>query len=1111
MSADFDSRADPEWKTTSFISQRTDGIIPLPPLFYSFIKLLSIGLIHRSNQLTYIPHLQVNISTMKKRKALHSLPPNTLFARRRSLPRPFEGLDPSLRTRKFGSTSKTPRISNCATGFDTKEERDEQTNPSAAGNATANRHVTSRQDRKTNKTKKKQSPRNKSHRRPRDAERAVLPSVQYQEVIPPHRPRAKSQERARVNNIAMMNAFSRNRLAADIFSERLFGRPQSPDEDMELSSGGSVDLSASTPEESPPSPSGVPFQQTPAAAVASSSSVQIFSPKMTRNHRAFATTRSNPVEQPSHPQLTGDYLRSVRDAPADDPAVLAQILYGGNTLVGVEVGGDEQQGSLAGSELTASTLEQPSLKAAAPVVALMPSFQPSQSPDSNMESRDIAHGDDFDEYDDMVEEWSLPDEEANTAVEFELEGKHYIHNPLPPGWKIQISKSHKRPFYVHPDHAPTWHCPVFLKPKSEALRFRRSSIGANKNRALNPTPRSKNRKRDHMSPDHYQAPLPTGETMSDVIKRCKDIGDGYEGSVSSNWSTDGSTFASSKESTGCPRTDDCVPSDDVPTVGPEHASDWETPLRCDMTTPTPKRRRRAAAKKSSTPKLSPIAEYIVDHVGVENDPRKESDDSPPPDNSREQRVSLAAPPFADAEDYVASASERSQTTSVCEERRSTPRVSFEPREVRIEMMPLLVQHSDTFVAKQACPRSFSPRLLSETKPAAFQSPSAQPSAEASTPISDGDATEEDVQKDTNRVEVVEVGSSRHASHIKGKGNQVPSEIFTPKEMPAMVASSFQVAPIKRKNFLSASILRKSPPGTLPGPAEEQASDPSPSHSGSTTVSEHTPRPHATEKAKSNKATKVGSSAPPKVLSESAQSSGGRHLTSLKPTKPGQHGTLKLYLPNSTETPSDEQSALCNHLEGSTVEQMANNSGSGFSPSSASYDFGATNNDSSLENSPEDLSPTMMLHAKESNHISSPISQGFVSQPLHEKHSVKTISTVPSQITFDAAASSGVSIEALPVDEGELEALVSPPPPKRNNRAYNWRVLCPLYPLCSLQRLDVLLEAQRKRKRKAPQASGKARANLKGRSKPKKKQNPRVYRTPGAKKRSYPRRKKRVSI
>lgn len=74
---------------------------------------------------------------------------------------------------------------------------------------------------------------------------------------------------------------------------------------------------------------------------------------------------------------------------------------------------------------------------------------------------------------DAVLDVDIPDDGSITAwsiagcmtspFEFEIDGMRYIHEPLPHGYKVKISKTQKRPIYLHPERAPSWYCPVVLK------------------------------------------------------------------------------------------------------------------------------------------------------------------------------------------------------------------------------------------------------------------------------------------------------------------------------------------------------------------------------------------------------------------------------------------------------------------------------------------------------------------------------------------------------------------------------------------------------------------------------------------------------------------------
>ena len=54
------------------------------------------------------------------------------------------------------------------------------------------------------------------------------------------------------------------------------------------------------------------------------------------------------------------------------------------------------------------------------------------------------------------------DDEGNQVIYFEHNGIMIPHPRLPSGWIIRVSQSKQRPFYCHPDHGSTWHCPIVL-------------------------------------------------------------------------------------------------------------------------------------------------------------------------------------------------------------------------------------------------------------------------------------------------------------------------------------------------------------------------------------------------------------------------------------------------------------------------------------------------------------------------------------------------------------------------------------------------------------------------------------------------------------------------
>ena len=93
--------------------------------------------------------------------------------------------------------------------------------------------------------------------------------------------------------------------------------------------------------------------------------------------------------------------------------------------------------------------------------------------DHHEDNRALNGGKDIDE--ESIEAWSV---DGNTTLPFEftVDGKNYAHPALPPGWKMRLSKTQKKPVYIHPDHGRTWYCPVVLPHHSMNMVYARSSL-----------------------------------------------------------------------------------------------------------------------------------------------------------------------------------------------------------------------------------------------------------------------------------------------------------------------------------------------------------------------------------------------------------------------------------------------------------------------------------------------------------------------------------------------------------------------------------------------------------------------------------------------------------
>eukprot|EP00934_Nitzschia_sp_Nitz4_P004161 Nitzschia sp. Nitz4//scaffold169_size48518//11566//14039//NITZ4_007066-RA/size48518-snap-gene-0.58-mRNA-1//-1//CDS//3329538370//4151//frame0 len=251
----------------------------------------------------------------------------------------------------------------------------------------------------------------------------------------------------------------------------------------------------------------------------------------------------------------------MRDAPADDPDVFKKVFGAPMTLVGTEVGGgDWQEMSLDGSEVTFPTVLAQA-RPTRPIKQQMPSFQPLHDPSS-------------------PEEWSLPDEELISDHQFVIDGKRYVHRALPSGWQLKVSKSHKRPFYLHPDYGATWHCPVILRSRSQVAAARAS--------------------KPVFIQEPTKEPLSFDGDMDDLIQLCSDAAavkhtckkSGYEGSISSNSETSDGTQTTAEESEIANTTEAEEESHRVVAFSPpshdlqDSPSEWETPLRGDLNTPS---------------------------------------------------------------------------------------------------------------------------------------------------------------------------------------------------------------------------------------------------------------------------------------------------------------------------------------------------------------------------------------------------------------------------------------------------------------------------------------------------------------------------------------------
>lgn len=995
---------------------------------------------------------------MGKRKALEKVEPNTLS---RGLPR-LNGANRTLmHTRQFASTSKTPKTSNRGVATSTSDERA----PSTTGSTEKHEFVTTR-------TRRPALP---SHD---DSSRRTKPSVGIISF-----PSLESGGTAASTRTLTGN--SRGNTPSDLRKTATRWRPfpqvepqqPSSDEDMDVRSDSDelMESSTSSLERSPPSNLNRQLV-----------SVQVLSPTITSNLTFRGMSREDgaptqhgrvasiPIQGPPHPELTDEYLMGVRDAPADDPAVLEKILYGTTSLLGVEIGGTDphQEPSVDGSELTSFTfLTEGSRRAAA---GLMPSFPPRDPvvkkafEASSAKHRGGTPEDEDPSTDDSVEEWSLPDGEIGGRIPFEIEGKKYFHPQLPPGYKIKISKSHPRPIYLPPDGPASWWCPIPLKPKSEALRLKRSSLETKDDQGSQKAVPVKTRPVDAVSPHPHRSSFDA--SMSDVIKDCAKIrkisDDGYEASLSSRGSMESSAISSRIEEPSCPGVNE-VSNRGGASDCPEGPRDWVTPLRSGIT--TPKESRPAPTKKPSTPALSPIEEDERVSLLADDDTEQRQDDYVSEDSSNSPGP-LGAPSnvHTDERAAVRNISDPSPTEKQSEGEKSTPRVSFEPLEIA---RGRLVSSSGR--PREAAGPSSDARSQNSDSPRPRKS-----MPEASTPVSDSDDADDSVKANTQvRNVTTEVTSLRHSSKNIGKPSLARcAPMYTPTDTLAMDTSTVRDAPVKRKSLQSISLSKDKTPLGDQRPNEDLVNGGANSllHcDDETVVVKPLPASLPSRKAQST-------SDPPALRALQPSSfryeSSQRHTTTHTPqVGASTEFQSKLEFEDDVdffEREPDEWSPLRTEKP-TPPSHNRENPGLGPSPESVAFEMNddAAFDDHSFpaENEANTPSPSIEGRYERSEvHVPSIQSENDDSRVSRQRRAFSFLSSDLDDATAE-------SIQAQPVDDRgcELQSLLSPPPPRHtsNRRAFSWRVLHPFHPLCALQRLDILLEAQRKRTRKTNRQKG----------------------------------------
>lgn len=704
-------------------------------------------------------------------------------------------------------------------------------------------------------------------------------------------------------------------------------------------------------------------------------------------------------------------FKPVRDSQFDDPIVLTNWLRcsASGSLICPEIATDTRiHGSANSSDITDSTL------------AGMPSFPP----------RDTL-------LDDFIEEWSLPDEETNDVLFFSLQGKQYIHDPLPPGWVMRVSKTRNRPFYVHPDHGITWHCPVVLKPRSEALVLRRSSLETKKQQA------KRARATGHViavSPTPH--PFSLEGSMSELIQHYNDpqIMEGYDGSVSSTSTTDSdrtSTAASSL--TGG--------HDEDPFLSGHQ--DWVTPLRLGIATPSLlSRQRRTPTVQFSNRKLSPIDEIAKVNLTPSSSQRKAQYHTTNYFIKEHITWDLSMAQNIITANEANGMSSTDLVHPTPREERSTPRVSFEPMEVTCREESIQDANNGsgqkTSGAGQASIRK-AHSAPNPKSPVQFRLVN-----HASTPISDTDDTM-DAWKTGRCSETIVVESICHSLPFRS--------CYNPMTPPVQVTSTLRHAAMKGEGIsLSDSralgeILQNSPwqPPLNTDENGEALMIVDAHHNKKVDKHDDSCQSHLHLPTRGT---------PCQQASAQGDDEDFNH--------PSRKKTDEIPLSEQNK-PSDPKTPASFTLDQHNATTDSMDRDDAYTPNdycTPSQSLGESNNDSTAI-----LSLRSNSTSRCDRQLSSPSN-----------------STVRSPLSINIPVSSPEkSFEGLPKDDHESEVSIPDIKIKTKYRPFNWRVLHPMYPLCSLQRLDDLLRQQRQGTRHATNA----RRNRAQRIRDSKKKNPRV--------------------
>ena len=839
-----------------------------------------------------------------------------------------------------------------------------------------------------------------------------------------------------------------------------------PNEDMDL---GSDDEELMSPDRTPTSPANPttlippttlpqapPFRLGPNAREFFKSHQTHTQPSLKDRKERFESFLSLPIGTPPDPQgpyipwrhspplhqhqLTNTYLRDMRKAPADDPKVFSRILRSGeHAWLGSEIGGDNlhQQESLDGSEITQSTITDASKKR--PRRAhLMPSFEPREPPKTHIvASSGKKPHDTSDSNGDMLEEYSLPDDEVNRETEIVVGGKHYIHRKLDPGWVVKVSTTQNRPYYVHPDFGTTWQCPNSLPPRSKARTFRRSIVPGKLNRNLEPLVHYSRKFRHSPECSHNHGSEDLG-TMSDLIKGwkkkqavIKDIRDGYDASVSCNGSaslcgTSESEVAFSNDLSGTVSV--LKQSKQVENSEEEEIPEWITPMRAGMATPQSAGQHgvHPLKNKASTPHLSPIVEDdtfsppVTRIIAIRRPVSRSKYDSQRPKAPRVRNAPIVAgatkPISVDRE----SASDK-----------STPRVSFERSEVE--------HRSSSGAGDSVRSESFAARPVTTIH---HQN---DPVVADTLTLDTNERTVDPPIPKENRCELV-VGSIHHSSR-RNHHQQGLSALYTPREFIPMEPSEKQDAPKKRHIALSLELMshrtKKNAEDRRTIDHQNMELDAKSvsdvkhdrSESSGSNIGEWSPRRHETEQA--SMVTQERRLKPPCLASPASN----------------EFPAADDFDFSSPSISKDEQTN-CNLDHQISVRTVS-------SPPET------------LECSSTEVvqSPLSNSHAP---HLPKPLLDSDILSPprLCHKLSSRILGTAESALSNCSGGGLLEYFELRQADDYENRTL-SPPRPHARRRPFNWRVTRPLYPICALQRVDELLKEQHKRKGKAKHLRGKS--------------------------------------